>query len=219
MTVLHEAKKQCAVCGNISDHMEIISTKALGPSDLDARPPEPERSSISYWIQRCPFCGYCAPDIASGDKEMANIIENEAYKEQLRHEQYPVLANSLLCWSMIQEEEAQFKVAGWTSVNAAWACDDAGNSEAAWKCRERAIHLLQKARSKGQWFAEAAGTEEAIIVDLYRRSGEFAEALKLCDERLRKNPDKLIYDILLYQKQLIEKSDVRCHTTAEITEL
>jgi hypothetical protein len=217
MTTIEEATKECAVCGNVSNHIEIISTKALGSSDLDARPPEPERSTIAYWVQRCPSCGYCAPDISKGDKEMSNIIESDMYKQRLRDARFPELANSLLCWSMIQEEVAQYKIAGWTSVKAAWACDDANNNDAARECRERAIMLLDTARKKGQWFAGNAGTEEAVIVDLLRRSGQLDAALRMCNERLEKDPEEFIRDVLVYQKKLIEKSDVSRHVTAEIT--
>jgi uncharacterized protein (DUF2225 family) len=217
MTTIEEATKECAVCGNVSDHIEVISTKALGSSDLDARPPEPERSTIAYWIQRCPSCGYCAPDIAKGDKEMSNIIESDMYKQQLRDTRFPELANSFLCWSMIQEEVAQYKIAGWTSVKAAWACDDEQNDDAARVCRDRAIILLDTARKKGQWFAGNAGTEEAVIVDLLRRSGQLDAALRMCKERLEKDPEEFIHDVLVYQIKLIEKSDVARHVTAEIT--
>ena len=216
MTTLNEEKKECTICGTSSIHMEIISTKALGSSDLDARPPEPERSSIDYWIQRCPACGYCAPDISKGDKEISNIILSDPYKKQLKNPEFPDLANSFLCWALILEEESQFKIAGWTVVKAVWACDDAGNNDAAQACRKRAVSLLHKAREKGQWFADHAGTEEALIVDLLRRSGQFELALSMCDERLEKEPEKFIHDVLVYQKNLIEKADVDRHTTSEI---
>ena len=216
MTTLNEEKKECAICGSSSTHIEIVSTKALGSSDLDARPPEPERSTIDYWIQRCPGCGYCAPDISKGDKEMSNIILSDPYKEQLEKPEFPELANSFLCWSLIQEEESQFKIAGWTAVKAAWACDDANNNNAAQACRKRAVSLLQKAREKGQWFADRAGTEESVIIDLVRRSGQLELALNMCDERLKKEPGQFVHDILIYQKKLIEKSDVDRHATSEI---
>jgi hypothetical protein len=217
MTTLEEATKECAICGNESTHKEIISTKALGSSDLDARPPEPERSTIDYWIQRCPQCGYCAPDISKGDKEMSNIIQSDIYRGQLKNTKNPQLANSFLCWSLIQEEESQYKIAGWTSVKAAWACDDADNDEAARQCRKRAVEMLETARQKGQWFAGNAGTEEAVLVDLLRRSAQFEESLIICEDRLSKDPEKFIRDILIFQKTLIKKGDITRHSTSEIT--
>lgn len=216
MTTLQEETKECAVCGNKSVHMEIISTKALGASDLDARPPEPERSTIQNWIQRCPTCGYCAPDISKGDKEMANIIQSPGYRKQLKSSDYPELANSFLCWTLIQEDESQYKIAGWTAVKAAWACDDAAYVNAARECRKRAISLLEVARQKGQWFADNAGTEEAVIVDLLRRSGQFEHAIQICNKRLEMNPDTFVKNIMNYQKKLIDMGDGDRHSTSEI---
>jgi len=72
------------------------------------------------------------------------------------------------------------------------------------------------ARQKGQWFADNAGTEEAVIVDLLRRSGQFEQAMQICDERLAMKPDTFISKIMNYQKQLIRKSDDDRHSTSEI---
>ncbi len=71
------------------------------------------------------------------------------------------------------------------------------------------------ARENGQRFAEQNGAEEAIMVDLLRRSKQFELALKTCEEGLRKNPEKIISDILMFQKILISKGDVSRNTIAE----
>lgn len=84
------------------------------------------------------------------------------------------------------------------------------------KCRKKAVALLLKAREIGQEFAEEIGAEEAILVDLLRRLGQFELALKIANEGLKKKPEKIIADILRFQKILISKSDVSCHTTAEL---
>ena len=81
----------------------------------------------------------------------------------------------------------------------------------------KAVSLLQKARENGQRFAEQVGEEDAIMVDLLRRSGQFELALKICDEGLEKNPGKTISDILRFQKVPIRKRDVARHTVAEAT--
>jgi hypothetical protein len=41
----------------------VSTTNEIGSRDLDNRPAEMMRSTIQYWICRCPKCGYCAPDI------------------------------------------------------------------------------------------------------------------------------------------------------------
>jgi hypothetical protein len=210
-----EKKKTCFLCGTESTHTGLISTASLGSTDLDSRPPEPERSSLSYWIHTCPSCGYCAPDLSEGDRAFEAVVRGDEYRNTLENPSIPRLAGQFLCWALLQESGKEYDKAGWGAIHAAWACDDAGAGQWAAKCRKRASELLVRAREMGQWFAEDAGLEEAILVDLLRRAGRFEEALKLCGERLNKEPEETVKVILLYQKALIGKSDDSRHTVAE----
>jgi len=73
-----------------------------------------------------------------------------------------------------------------------------------------------KANEKGQSFGEQIGVEEALMVDLLRRTGQFEEALITCNEGLKKRLEKLIVGILEFQK-LLSKSDIACHLVSEAT--
>jgi len=210
-----EKKKTCFLCGTESTHTGVISTASLGSTDLDSRPPEPERSSLSYWIHTCPSCRYCAPDLSEGEKTYEDVVKSDEYRKVLEDSAYPRLAGQFLCWSLLQESQNEFEKAGWGAIHAAWACDDAGFEEGATASRKRAAELLMKARKNGQWFAEDAGMEEAILVDLLRRAGRFDEALNICRERLKKEPEETVKVILLYQQALIDKLDTRRHTVSD----
>jgi len=59
MTTMYEQNVDCFFCGTSSQHGSISSSNTLGSSDLDTRPAEMKRSTICYWVQRCPSCGYC----------------------------------------------------------------------------------------------------------------------------------------------------------------
>lgn len=217
MTTIYEEKKKCAVCGKTSEHTGIGSTNAFGSPDLDTRPPKMKRSTIDMWIQTCPSCGYCAPNISERIEKASEVVRSDSYQQQLNNPEFPKLANAFLCFSLIQESAGDYAGAGWASIHASWACDDAGSYVAAQKCRKKAVTLLQKAKEKGQRFAEQAGAEEAMMVDLLRRSGQFELGFRTCDDGLKKNPERIISDILQFQKMLISKSDVACHTIAEAT--
>ncbi len=210
-----EKTKTCFLCGTESVYTGVISTASLGSTDLDSRPPEPERSSLSYWIHSCPSCRYCAPDLSEGDKAYEAVVKSDAYRKTLENSAYPRLANQFLCWSLLQESQKDYQKAGWGAIHAAWACDDAGFEEGATAARKKASDLFMKARENGQWFAEDAGLEEAILVDLLRRAGQFDEALKICLERLKKEPEETVRIILQYQKTLIEKLDSQGHTVSD----
>jgi hypothetical protein len=173
---------------------------------------------MNLWIETCPSCGYCAPDITEKTKAAVEIVRSASYQQQLNSTEYPKLANAFLCSSLIQEKDQKYVGAGWAAIHAAWACDDAGSDTVATKCRERAIALLRKAKTSGQKIQEQVGAEEAIVSDLLRRTSQFELASKKCDEGLKKEPEEIVSLILRYQKVLCGKSDAACHTMAEAGE-
>lgn len=66
----------CGVCGGISEQTGLQSTNAFGSPDLDLRPPEMERSTMCYWVQTCPQCGYCASDIAEKLQRSSGLLND-----------------------------------------------------------------------------------------------------------------------------------------------
>jgi hypothetical protein len=173
------------------------------------------RSTIYTWIQTCPSCGYCAPDVSEPMEQAQDVIKTDAYQQQLKNQEFPKLANRFLCYSLIQERAGNFAKAGWSGINAAWACDDNGSSSSAVKCRENAIRLLNSAKEHSQSFAKQDGGEEALISDLLRRSNQFEEAAKICEVGLSKGPEDLIKAVLRFEKKLIDSKDNACHLVSE----
>lgn len=220
MTTTLEIPKKCALCGEISKHIELTSTNTFGPSDLDTRPPEMKRSTIQWWIERCPSCGYCAPYISEQLTEAPEVIKSKSYQEQLKNPNFPELVNSFLCWSLIKEKCNDFVDAGWSAVHAAWGCDDERRDESAQECRKKAITLFQKAKEREQSFMRNKTDEKVLLVDLFRRSGQFEEALKICDDELKEESkesvSKLLQLIFQFQKTLISNSDTGCHNMGEV---
>ncbi len=206
----------CAVCNAESTQTILMSTNTMEPPDLDLRPGEMYRSTMHLWVQRCPRCGYCAPSIDEGLQGASGVIRSREYREQLCDPDLPELANSFLCASMIQEQGGDYASAGLSSMYAAWACDDRGAPEQARSCRLKAYYLFVKARSCGQEFARDPGSEDCLLVDILRRSGEYERALSTCEEALDGQPDPDIVDILNFQKELISRGDSARHSIGEV---
>ncbi len=219
MTTFVEITKKCYACNKASTHKEISSTNAFGSPDLDTRPPEMERSTIDMWIEMCPSCGYSSADISEGNEKVLDVIDTDSYQEQINSPEYPKLANAFLCFSLIQENNCEYMGAGWSSVHAAWACDDADFETGAQKCRMRAVSLFRKGKENNQKFAKQKGVEEVIIIDLLRRSSQFELAFSMCEEVLKKKPEKIISKIMKLQKILINNKDVACHLMADVREV
>ncbi len=78
-------------------------------------------------------------------------------------------------------------------------------------CRGAAADLFRQALDREQGFAPEPGAEDAIIVDLLRRSGRWEEALSRCQFGLAKEPEPKFAMIFGYQARLIQGRDLRSH--------
>ena len=218
MTTILKRSKTCKLCSSESLHAVVGSTNTSGQPDLDTRPAEMMRSTIKFLIQKCPECGYCAPDISKGESITKDIVESNSYQDQLHDTSYPELANSFLCYSLLLNSEGKYTNAAWACIRAAWVCDDDNNQESAKKSRLKAIDFFQLAKQEDQMTnPDQPGAEEVLLADLHRRSGQFTSAYEICEEGLMKNPEKLIVNILEFQKKLIKKKDMDCYTLEDIS--
>jgi len=108
MTTMFKEIIQCAVCAERSEHFTVGSTNTSGSVDLDTRPPEMMRSTISMWIMVCPSCGYCSMDISKCSDKSPELVRSPAYQRQLKNPQFPDTANAFLCSLMIKELAGQY---------------------------------------------------------------------------------------------------------------
>jgi hypothetical protein len=199
----------------LSSHIGISSTNAFGSADLDTRPPEMQRSTISSWVQKCPECGYCAREIDKAPAMAGGVVASPGYQNQLHCPDYPELANAFVCFRIVSEGAGRLLDAAWASIHAAWPCDDAAKVEAATKCRNEAVRLIQALHEQGGFLAEQGGADEAILADLVRRPGRFEEAVDVVDRSMATTEQGLIRAVLLYQKGLISKGDAAVHRIEE----
>jgi len=217
MTTVCKEETECSICNKKSSHELIMSTNEFGYPDLDTRPPEMRRSTMVYWVQECPYCGYCNENIGYANKEYPELIKTESYRDQLKNKDYPQLANRFLCNSFLTERDKSYKESGLQSLYAAWACDDSPeHSEMAIKCRERAYDLFQLAKSNGENILNNDLEDGVILVELLRRMKRFDEGLEKCIKELSKNSNGILKKILEYEKLLIENKDSNCHNVREI---
>jgi len=215
MTHLRHLSTTCAVCGEACRFTIPEAAGSVGSRDLDTRPAEPLRSTIYAWVKRCPSCGYCAPDPGKAPEGAADVVKLPRYRWQLDARKFPGIANTFLCWSIIQEDLGFPAQAAWASLHAAWVCDDEGADVPARICRKRAADLLRRAWEKGDRLAALEGADEAVLADLLRRAGRFREARAVVAEALEKHPQPIIADIMRLQARLIAASDRGVHTVAE----
>jgi hypothetical protein len=174
-----------------------------------------QRSTIHAWVQRCSACGTCAPDLGQASAGAEDIIQSPEYLEQLHDPDFPELANSFLCQSMIDDGRDEWTTATWALIHAAWTCDDAGHASQAATCRKRAADTLRKAEANGQSMGEQPGASTVILVDLLRRSDDLDEAAHVIEGTKGDISEEALLKILDYQTELIQAKDLGCHTIAE----
>jgi hypothetical protein len=216
MTHLRHLSTTCAVCGEACRFTIPEAAGSVGSRDLDTRPAEPLRSTIYAWVKRCPSCGYCAPDPGKAPEGAADVVKLPRYRWQLDARKFPGIANTFLCWSIIQEDLSAPARAAWAALHAAWACDDEEADVPARICRRRAADLLRRAWDQDERLAPRAWADEALLVDMLRRAGRFREARTVATEVLEGNPGALIAGIMRFQVRLITATDRRAHTVAEV---
>ncbi len=221
MFKIMEIETECSLCGQASLQKVITSPDRTGLPDLDTRPPESLRSSLPYWVQRCPNCGYCAPDIDREYPLAVYVVRQEGYQALLRKRSLPQLARSFLAWAMIQQANGEGLSAGWSALHAAWACDDAGKPAAALWCRQQALASFERARGRGKNLPgfEDSGAEEILLADLYRRTGQFEKAVEVSRQGLGKQPSLVIARTLEHEIILATGKDDGRHSLSEVTGL
>ncbi|MBN1761426.1 MAG: hypothetical protein JW863_24090 [Chitinispirillaceae bacterium] len=216
MTTVYLSDKLCFICGEKSKYpMGNLSLGNVSVRDLDGRPTLILRSSVYLWIQRCPLCGYCAPEIAEGTDTEKQVVKSEEYLKQLDDAAFPETANSFLCHGIFMRSREQYADAAWAAVFASWICDDNGYSESAHTCRGKAIELFTHAREHSQKFADSMQQEQIYFIDLYRRRSQFDIASRLCDKALEEEHTDRILDLLYLERDLINNRDSAAHSEAE----
>lgn len=215
MTTYWSESTTCGACGRVFTHECLISTNAYGSPDLDLRPPEMHRSTMTKWVQHCPTCGYCAKDVSKFEAKLRGLLEDARYQSQLADKEYPALASTFICAGKVSELACEAVVAGWHYLHAAWVLDDHQCDPLARQWRSRAADIFVGAVAKGTALAGVAGGSQAIIVDCLRRSQRNAEALEIISQTLGHSCDDMIRQALVYQRRLIESGDVACHRFEE----
>lgn len=105
----------CGNCG-VPARPSFLAPPAESSPDLDGRPGEPARATLSRWIQVCPSCHAAAPDLS-----------------RLQPAPVPSEPDPFRRWALAAGPDA---AEAW--LWAAWSADDAGHAPAAQDARRRA---------------------------------------------------------------------------------
>jgi len=182
----------CAVCGAVVRPVFKAPAPELAP-DLDFRPGEPARSTLRRWVAECAGCGAAAPDLAGLAPPDAEVVRADPEYAALRA-QAPVFARSFLLWALLCQRRGDAWPAAEALLQAAWAADDADETEWATVWRQQAAAV---------WPPSPEIQPRLCLIDIYRRAGDFPKAAAVV-ETLAQNPlDESSAAILAFQRRLI----------------
>jgi hypothetical protein len=217
VTTICEVEVTCAICGSQQTVREIGSTNAVGPMDLDTRPPQMKRSTLHLWVHECEECGYVAADLGDAAEARQTAPLWHAYLAELNRADRPRVANRFVCRSLFDEAAGEHAAAGWRRLHAAWACDDAEQADEARVQRRAALECFERARAAGQRAEKSmiAG-DEMLLADIARRAGEFAQAESYVAAGLAQaGVSSRIAGWLEFQRKLAAERDIGRHTVDE----
>jgi len=187
----------CAVCGAVVRPVFKAPAPELAP-DLDFRPGEPARSTLRRWVAECSGCGSAAPDLTALGPADAEVVRADPEYAALRA-QAPAFARSFLLWALLCQRRAEAWPAAEALLQAAWAADDAEETEWASTWRQQAAAI---------WPASAAVQPRLCLVDIYRRAGDFLSASTVLEALAQEPLDESSAAILAFQRRLIGDRDL-----------
>lgn len=203
-------ERMCAICGKMSEQMVLASTNRFGPPDLDLRPPEMERSTMDWWIEECPHCGYVSPDLSEKTAITKEWLNNGQYISCDGRNFANTLAERFYKHYLISSANADNQAAFHAVLHAAWASDDAEDIVNAIYSRKKALELFPK-------LVFANDEEETYLLmraDLLRRTEQFDLLIKEYEGKIFS--EELLCNIAIFQVEKAKKKDMTCYTLADV---
>ena len=209
MSTVNRKKVKCGCCGFVFEMNALGSTNTCGSMDLDTRPPEMMRSTMTYWLTRCPECGYVNSNIELCDNIMKDVVKSLEYRSIFLSIVYSTLCKNFLQFAMICAHKNDKVGEVYSYLHAAWVCDDNHEITNAIALRKQCISLIDKLS-----IHDSNETFQVIKADLLRRSKEFDvlneeyEGMKFSNELLNK--------IIRFQLEKAKEQNSQSYTVSDI---
>lgn len=212
MTMPLDETKKCYMCSKESPQTILASSNTFGGTpDLDTRPPEMLRSTMDWWIQECPFCGYVAGSLDEETKITPEFLKSQMYTTCNGRAFQSPLAAQFYKQYLILSEDGDTGGAFSAALHGAWACDDWDTVENAVHCRLLALEQLDKILSE-----HPNDTQELAVAraDLLRRTGQFDRVVQ--EYAGRQFREDILNIIIAFQIEKANAHDTGCYCLDDI---
>ncbi len=215
MTTLDFESVICANCKNDTEQTIVGSTNQFGSSDLDLRPAEMMRGTMSYWLQECSDCGYVAGDISKIDDATSALMKSEEFRN-IQNDLAPKgLERMFIKRAFLDHEVENFEEAANNYLHAAWAADDIGNLDVASECRSKAASSFLIVIDLEPKNLEKVTVISTQLIDIYRRSVEWDKAIVIADDLLTGKLDDTIKAVVEFGKIQASAKNAECFTVKQ----
>jgi hypothetical protein len=214
MTMLIKGMVECAVCSTENTVTTIQSIYAGSWTGLDGRPPTLPRNLVALTIQQCRACGYCAPDFASVDGVGNPDVKTLGYRALLMKDDAFPAARKFRCYAYLAKQAADYKIACWALLNAAWVCDDRGGrrgDRSGRHFREDVLAALNELHARGEHLLPYDSFDSLLRLDLWRRTCQFATVID-ADLTASRRHYRFFWRVAAFQRELACKGDARSYS-------
>ena len=210
MTMIEQIEMKCSVCGKTSPQPVLFSTNTMGYPDLDLRPAEMQRSTMSTWVLECPHCGYVSGQLDGEVKITEDFLKSEEYMSCDGHEFEGRLSRLFYKNYLIAKESGTSMGCFMNLQRCAWDCDDHEDDNAI-DIRKKAIAYADELIGLDD---EAKNNLLVIKSDLLRRSRQFD---KLIEEYSNLRIGEEILDkIIQFEIEKAKEKDTNCYTVEDV---
>jgi len=127
----------------------------------------------------------------------------------------PAVAHRLIHAASTLRQRQCWDQAGHQALLAAWVCDDAGATRSGSACRRIAAVYWNKALACGMSLCGTAWYDDALLVEVLRRSGSFTRAAHACLSALQRTALDGMHHVLRFQLEHIYANDAGQHSMGE----
>ena len=210
MTQIHNIEMECSVCGESSPQPVLMSTNTMGYPDLDLRPAEMQRSTMSTWVLECPNCGYVSGHLDDEAKVSRDFLKSEEYIGCDGHEFKGRLSRLFYKNYLIAKESENPMGCFLNLQRCAWDCDD-HDDENAISIRKKAIDYIDGLIGLDD---ESKNNLLVIKSDLLRRSGQFDRLVEEYSNLVI--GEEILDKIINFQIEKANEKDTNCYTVEDV---
>lgn len=212
MTQIIEKTVKCPICGNPVEIYQYLSFFSYGQY-LDTK----YIGGDPYYLNYCEKCNYVSPDFEEEPSpKVKAVIASKEYKyifTKAQKESTPIEVLKLLAQIHIRKAlNAPDMEIGYLYLKLAWCGDDSAwiTSDIPVRGRVVSLHKAKEYRLEAIKYFEKSNKEKdrLVLVDLYRRTGQFDKASRLLSET---NFSEQYAGICKQQKELVAVKDIEEH--------